>query len=35
MTANTPHIVFDELAERSPVPLVEHRRDLRARSEAA
>jgi aspartate racemase len=22
MTANTPHIVFDELAERSPVPLV-------------
>ena len=22
MTANTPHIVFDELADRSPVPLV-------------
>ena len=22
MTANTPHIVFDELAARSPVPLV-------------
>lgn len=22
MTANTPHVVFDELAERSPVPLV-------------
>ncbi len=22
MTANTPHVVFDELAERSPVPMV-------------
>jgi len=35
MTANTPHIVFDELAARSPIPLVSTSRPVRWRRSGA